>query len=546
MTTTTSSEAKPAGLKAKRRQLKNDPMIFFRDVLGVESLQPYQEQVIKTIMENERTAIAACHDVGKSFLMARLAMWFLNVFPRSKVITTAPTFNQVERILWSELRAAHAKAKFPLGGRLNLTDWSFSPDWFALGFSPRKGAEGGEGQGEQSSFQGFHAEGGILVIFDEATGIPPNIWTMAEGILTQDKVKFVAIGNPTSPTAEFANCFKDPAWAKVYLSCFDSPNLKANNLNKVSDIENEIKKVQSMNEADARKYLDSYKVTVPYLLTAKWVVSNAKKWGIEHPLTVSKAFGKFPKAGADCLVPLGFVEDSALRLYHPTKTDRKIIGADIARFGTDSTVLTSLHGKKQLTRKEFFKFDTGEVVGEIIAESRAIGGADIIVVDETGLGGGVVDGLRALLKEKDCPLPKHCEVRGVQFGAKVECDAGENCDHKDCDVARYANLKARMFGLLQQDMKGDEGLALLPESVYAEELPMIRYRYDQKGRMVIESKDEFKKRTGRGSPDSADSLALANFGNYDEITVGTFETSYAVTQPQDRPHAGGLRSTKQW
>ncbi len=517
-----------------RKKFKAKPKLFFKNILGVEQLEDYQERVIQTVWDNERTAIAACHDVGKSFLMARIAMAFLNIYKNSKVITTAPTYNQVERILWSEIRSAHAKAKFPLGGKLNLTDWSHSPDWFALGFTPRNESTGGEGQGTQSSFQGFHAAH-LLVIFDEATGIPPNVWTMAEGLMTSAHVKFVAIGNPTSASSEFFNCFKSPAWAKVYLSCFDSPNLKANNILSEKDLKAEIEKVGAMNDVEARAHLDSYKVTRPYLLTTKWVVQSALKWGLEHPLTVSKILGKFPKAGADTLVPLGYVEESQLRVYWPTKTDRKIIGADIARFGSDSTVLTSLHGKKQINRKEFYKFDTGEVIGEIVAESDSMGGADIIVVDETGLGGGVVDGLRELVRSGR--LPKNCEIRGVQFGAV--CEAEE-------DKAKYANLKARMAGLLQNDMKDPNGLVLLNESIYADELPTIRYRYNSKGQMVIESKDEYKKRTGKKSPDSFDSLALANFGNYDEINAGQFSKNLNDEKKSRATHAGGLNSTRKW
>lgn len=518
------------------RQFQKDPLLFFKNILGVEHLEDYQIEVIKTVWANERTAIAACHDVGKSFLMARIAMTFLNVYPNSKVITTAPTFNQVERILWSEIRSAHAKAKFPLGGRLNLTDWSFAPDWFALGFTPRNETSGDEGQGAQSSFQGFHAAH-VLVIFDEATGIPLNVWNMAEGLLTSANVKFVAIGNPTSSGSEFARCFKDPAWAKVYLSCFNSPNLIENGITDEKKLKKEIETVAALNDVDARNYLDKYKVTTPYLLTTKWCVAQALKWGIDHPLTVSKILGKFPKASADCLVPLDIVEDSVLRVYWPTKSDRKVIGADVARFGSDSTVLTMLHGKKQLGRNEFYKFDTGEVVGEIIQASKQIDGADVIVVDETGIGGGVVDGLKDAVRNGH--LPKKCEIRGVQFGATCETDE----DHE-----KYFNMKARMFGLLQNDMKAVNGLVLLDESVYAEELPSIRYRFNTKGQMVIESKDEYFKRTRKKSPDSADSLALANFGNYDEMTAGDFSKEYTdeKTEGSRATHAGGLHSGKKW
>jgi phage terminase large subunit len=539
------SRAAPTTKKKTAKQLAVEQLsvvqrsyeAFIEKILGVATLEVYQRKVIRAVEENERVAVSACHDVGKTFLAARLAITFLSNNPGSKVITTAPTYNQVKRILWSELRSAHRAAKIPLGGVLNETDWTFEPDWFAIGFTPKNELSGGEGQGTQSSFQGFHAPGGLLLIFDEATGIPANIWTMAEGLMTQHKVKFLAIGNPTSTTSEFYRCFKDPAWFKVYLSCFDSPNLKANNINTIEELQWEIDKVTAMNDADAKKHLDSYKMVVPYLLTTKWVVQNAKKWGINHPLTVSKILGKFPHGGDNTLLPLGFVEEAQLRVYYPKDSERKTIGVDVARFGSDSTVLTGLHGFKQLSRREFYKHDALEVVGEVINLSREMDGVDVIVVDETGVGGGVVDLLNDAVKTG--ALPKTTEIRGVQFGAACELDE---------DKEKYANLKARMFGLLQQDLKKDDGLAILNESVYLEELPTILYKYNQKGQMVIESKDDYKKRTGRKSPDNADSLALANFGHYDEMNAGTFTNKLndSNSTSTSKTLSGGFRSQRDY
>jgi hypothetical protein len=80
-------------------------------------------------------------------------------------------------------------------------------------------------------------------------------------------------------------------------------------------------------------------------------------------------------------------------------------------------------------------------------------------------------------------------------------------------------MKAKLFVDLARDLKDE--IVLLDDEVYSEELPTIRYRYDSKGRWLIESKDDYKKRTGRGSPDSADSLALANSGRFN-LGVGDF------------------------
>lgn len=523
---------------------QQNPILYFENVLGVSTLEDYQKRAIETVAQNERTAIAACHDLGKTYLMARIVIWYATCFPYSKIITTAPTFNQVKNILWSEIRAAHSRAKFPLGGKLNLTDWQLTEegDWFAIGFTPKNELVGEAGQGTQSSFQGFHAPH-ILVVFDEATGIPFNVWTMAEGLLTSKNVKFVAIGNPTSRNSEFFKCFSSPAWAKVYLSCFDSPNLKANGVNSVQDIEHELVTLKSMTDHDAQERMKAYKAPVEYLITLKWVMSSIIKWGVNHPLTISKIFGRFPEQGDNALFPLGAIEQAQMRIYYPTVSDRKIIGVDVARFGSDSTVMHFMHGLRVEQRKTSQKRDTVEIAGEVIVLSRSVEGADVIVVDGTGLGGGVVDNLRQAQREK--LLPRHTEIREVQFGAGIECSGPKSCEHKDCDIARYTNLKARMFCLLSDDIKREDGICLPPnESIYLEELPTILYTYDSKGRYVIESKDAYKKRTGLGSPDTSDSLALANFGRYDEVTVGSFGESFL--DRDNTPFAAGIGAIRQW
>lgn len=526
-----------AQLEALKR-FQKAPAVFFEEVLAVSTLEEYQRRVLHEIAHHDRVAIKACHDVGKSWTLARVVLWYLSVFPYSKVVTTAPTYNQVKNILWSEIRSAYSRSKFPLGGKMNLTEWQMTKqgDWFAIGFTPRNELSGGQGQGTQSSFQGFHAPH-LLLVFDEATGIPTNIWTMAEGLMTSGNVKWVGIGNPTSRSSEFFRCFSSPEWKKVSLSCFDSPNLIANGITDMASLTREVDILRALSDEEAEARKRSYKSVNSYLLSLKWVVSMAhpRKWGVDHPLFVSKVLGEFPKDSDGTLIPLGDVEDSLMRFHVPVEGERKCLGVDVARFGSDSTVLTGLNGKKQFHLQELIKKDTGEVVGAVIDLNRTEA-FDIIVIDETGIGGGVVD-LLGEAKENGL-IPESTEIRGVQFGSACQDDE---------DKAKYVNLKARMFGLLRADMRVFDGLCLMHEhqDVYLDELPTLLYSFDSKGRMVIESKDEYKRRTGRRSPDHADSLALANFGRYDEMSVGTF-----VRQDQDsgfgRPFAASLGGQRQW
>jgi hypothetical protein len=260
-------------------------------------------------------------------------------------------------------------------------------------------------------------------------------------------------------------------------------------------------------------------------------MGRALRWGLNHPLFISKAFGKFPEEGSNTLITLGTCEESQRRAYFPTASDRRTLGVDVARFGQDSSVLTYLHGYKFIAKKPLYKRDTTEVVGEVMAMCNDQGWPDVIVVDETGLGAGVVDLLRQ--NQRDNLVPNKTEIRGVQFGAA--CLTPE-------DKERFVNIKARMFSLLADAAKTN--LTLPPEDIYLEELPTIVYAYDSKGRLMIESKDEFKRRTGRGSPDHADSLALAVYGLHDEIKVGSFPKE--DDSPGAAPHASSMGSGRQW
>lgn len=507
---------------------KKNPAQFIERILGA-TLEGYQAEACKAIAENERVAIKACHSVGKSFLMARIVLWYAVNFPYSKVITTAPTGRQVRTILWSEIRAGYSRSKYPLGGKMLTTEWQLTDekDWFAIGFSPKSdGDNSSQEQGIQSSFQGFHAPY-ILVVFDEATGISPGVWTMVEGLLTTGRVKFVCIGNPTSRASNFFNCFRSTAWKKITLSCFDSPNFKVNNICSIEDLKKEFELLRTMDDAEAQRRIAAYKIVKPHLLALQWAMQYALSLGsLEHPLFVSKVLGEFPEEGENIVVSLGTVEAAMLRAPEPSATDRRMIGVDVARYGVDQSVITYLHGNKFVAKKALAKRDTMEVTGEVINFCTLYGAPDIISVDETGLGAGVVDALRDAQRSEK--LSNRIEIRGVQFGGAIDCDVSE-CDHKTCDKSKYVNVKARMFYLLGESLR--EGLQLPDADIYLKELPTILYKFDKLGRLYIESKDDYKKRTGLPSPDHSDSLALANYGRYDSLGIGRFGEAFTYDAP---------------
>lgn len=516
-------------------KIRKHPEIFFNEFLGVERLEVYHNRILSAFNLYDRISIAATHAVGKTWITARIALFFLNMYKNSKVITTAPTGRQVKKLLWGELRAAHKKAKRPLGGRLLQTELVINDEWYAMGFSPQK--EAGEGQEQSgSSFQGFHANY-ILIIFDEATGIPADVWKMAEGLLTSGKiVKFLCIGNPTTRNCEFYKCFSSPEWYKIYLTCFDSPNMIENGFVDIASLEEEVNYVKTLSDEDRLIHIQSYKKPVPYLLSAQWVVSKALAWGISHPLFISKCLGRFPEEDDNALVSLNDVEISQARgLPKPIAGTPRYIGVDVAREGNDKTVFDEIIGYKNTRKKKLVKKKTMEVVGELVAwlkeeYGNAIDYPTKILIDGTGVGSGVIDRLKELQSEG--LIPKEWEIYEVHnastkmAGPNTDTEAGK----KEMKVLqeRYINIKAQMFDYLADDIK--KNLNLITDSEIQAQLPTIRMFLNSKGQMQVESKDDYKDRTGGDSPDEADALALANFARYYGPKVGSITALKTLTE----------------
>lgn len=489
------------------KRIQKDPVFFFKKVLGTREIHQYQiDKIINPVLKYDRVAIAATHSIAKTWTMARIALWFLTSFPNSKVITTAPTNRQVKALLWGELRSAYENAAVELGGDLLTTELKYGPEWYAMGFTPQK--EAGKSR-EQigSTFQGFHSLY-ILVIFDEATGIPTDFHKMTEGLTTSGKVvKWVQIGNPTTRSCEFFKCFGSKQWHNVYMSCFDSPNMKANKINSLEDINRELQIISEMAKEEAIEHIERYKKPVPYLLNAQWVISKAWEWGIDHPLFQSKALGIFPDIDENVLVQYADVLEAIERESEINMLENRSIGVDVARYGEDSTVIIELVGAKQTYHQKLSKRGAVDIVGTIIARVNMMQTTITkIVVDATGVGGGVTDLLKEHFKNN-----RFVEVIEVHFGQTLDLDENKT---------RYKNIKAYIFDLLGIDLK--QNLDIMDIEDYIVELPSIRYTFDGQGKMVIESKDDYKKRTGRGSPDSSDALALANYGRHLKKTAGSF------------------------
>ena len=444
------------------KRAQADPVWWTRTILG-DDPWARQEEIMCAVRDHPEVAVKSSHGTGKSWDAARLALWFLCCYPSSLVVTTAPTNRQVKNILWREIRTAHARAAFPLGGKLLTQQLEFADDWFALGFTAP--------EYDPERFQGLH-QMHVLVIIDEAAGVSKTVRDGITGLLSGAHTRLLEIGNPTDPTSGFADSFRSADVHKISISAFDTPNFTT----------------FGITETDIEEGTWEAKVTgdypYPALVTPAWVANRYRRWRPLSPQYQSRVLAQFPEESDDTLIPLRFIEAAVERTLEPVGDVE--LGVDPARYGPDESVIYRRQGPVFRLVDTWGKAGAVETQGRITAAWRKTG-AVTIKVEENGLGGPIADNLEG----DGVPIEK-IDVAGGAY---------ENDE--------YGNLRAEMYFALAERAE-DGSLDLDPEDdMAAAQLASLRYKFGRKGLKFLESKDEMKARR-LPSSDRADAIAIAN------------------------------------
>lgn len=467
----------------KRRRLGNninsDPVYFIDNILNKE-LWETQEDIVRSVNKFPRTTVKGCHGFGKSFIAGNIILQFLYTYRPSIVLSTAPTYRQVEKLIWKEIRESFENSRIPLGGQ--LMDGPpilqiIKDRWYAMGLSTN----------DSDRFQGFH-EKNILVIADEAAGIPENIFNSIEGILTSQNAHLLLIGNPTSVDGTFFKSFNEVGWNKFSVSAFDTPNFTYLGIKK-SDIETGewLKKYEANGE------------TIPYpkMITPQWVVDKYKRWGESSTLWKTRVMGEFSEENNDNIIPLSWIDAAIERNYELPETDDIEFGVDVAEFGRDSSVIFIKKGRKVLPALTYSKIPLMQLVGNIVRERNLLQ-AKIIKIDSVGVGTGVEGRLSEL------------GLNTIRINAG-ELPAGDSEKEKE----KYINKRAQMYWCLREMLNPDTQVNPFPiglpnDEEMIEELLSTRYKINSRGQIQIEPKEDIKARIGR-SPDKADALAICMY-----------------------------------
>lgn len=432
----------------------NDPVGFCQEILGV-TLWDKQKEVLQAAVSRRRIAVRSGHGVGKTFAVACLVIWWLYA-RKGLVVTTAPTWEHVEGVLWREINGLADRSLVPLPGEPLQTERRITGQWYAIGLSTN----------QPSAFQGRHHPH-LLVVVDEAPGVSEQVHLEISTLATGAENCIVLIGNPTELSGTFYEAFKHPEiWYTIHINCFDHPNVKAG------------------------------KEIIKGAVTKEWVEEQKAKWGTKHPFWDSRILGEFPQISSRGVIPLAWAERACndpkrlayLKEYESSKTEfmPRIGGLDVARYGENRCVLTIRRGDCVESIESWGHTSLMDTTGRAV---RAIHdrGLKTLVVDASGIGAGVVD----RLLELDEPVQAY------------------NGGHRAFTPGNFANRRSEMWWHLRSRLEHER--LLLPDKRDCEQLVadlvVPQYEIKSSGRIAIDTKESLLEQ-GKKSPDFADSLVL--------------------------------------
>lgn len=435
----------------------------------------WQESVLRAYGRGERgISIASCHGPGKTACLAWIVWHQLATRYPQKTVATAPTSQQLYDALFAEVRMwgnrlpPIIRALFEVkSDRIELLAdpaASFASFRTARAETPE-------------ALQGVHAPW-VLIIADEASGVPEPIFEAAVGSMSGERATTILAGNPVRTHGLFFDTHHKLAahWFTVQVSGVDRPGAYTS------------KRV-----------------------SAEYVEGLKRQYGEDSNAFRIRALGQFPRSDLDTIIAYELIEGASGRDIVVAQTAGIIWGLDVARFGDCLTALC----KRQMNVvmepvRTWASLDLMQVVGVVKAEwdsTHVLNRPQTICVDAIGLGAGVVDRLREL------GLP----VRGVNVS-----------EVPSMNPERFVNLRTELWWKardwftrrdcsLPAEKKGDGQNDR--DSLQAQ-LSRIKYKIvDSSGKLRAESKADMQKR-GFRSPDLADAFVLTFAANAASALMG--------------------------
>jgi phage terminase large subunit len=307
---------------------------------------------------------------------------------------------------------------------------------------------------------GMHSDN-MLIICDEASEIHDEVYEAISGSMAEEEARQILISNPTRLSGLFFRSHHGEAhlWTRFHVPSTDSK-----------------------------------------LVTPKWIAEQRDSLSANG--FRRRVLGEFPTQEEDTLIAADLVEAAMERDIGVDPTALLIYGVDVARKGKDRTAIVKRRGNVVLECIAWHKDDLMPTVGRIVAEARKDRPAEICV-DSIGVGGGVADRLREIVRESQGELK--FVVRDVNVAETEAMDT------------RVSRLRDALWWRVKEWLERKSCKLPADEDLKAD-LVGPTYDYLSNGKIKIESKDDMRGR-GLRSPDLGDALCLT-FASLDAIVGG--------------------------
>jgi hypothetical protein len=482
---------------ARAKRYAVDPVMWAEDVLGIQ-LWSKQKEILRSLVTNKRTAVKSCHSIGKTIICAVASAWWVSTRYDAMVQSTAPTYQQVHEQLWEAIRKFHLESD--LTGRVTLGD-----EWLIPIHKDGRQKDILVGVGKKPAdsnihgFHGTHRPGGVLAILDEGCGLHVSIFTGAEAITTAPQDRILTTGNPDDPNTEFGRIFReaDSEWNLITVSAYDTPHFTGED-EQIMELARQLDAAIPEADRDPENPNPNTKAAEALLEgmpNPEWIASRARDWGEESPRFISKVLAQFPLTSIDSLFTAAEIETGRNSVIEPTPSAFKTLGVDVARYGSDkSVVVLNVEGHIEVLAA-FSTMDTMQVAAQVhkLALEHKV---DQVRVDGIGVGGGVVDRLVSLSRSVDEPY--------IVVEMIANASPPDRTLHRNSRAYWYDSVKYQLANDLidlPDGPLGSDAAKLL------QEMTGIKYSYPN-GIMQIESKEDIRRR-GDKSPDYVDALVLA-------------------------------------
>lgn len=491
------------GAAAMRRQYaeryRDDTVAWAYDVArvgdvefkGKRGLDPKQEEILAATDAHKLVAVAGAKGVGKEYIASIVATKFVSTFPFARVPCASVTGGQMRGALWPEIQARISGSPI----LQQLLEWTptqvaargtdsdglpLGPRW-RIYLTAAAARQSASGHSEAEGGQGVHADN-LLLIITEASGWGYAVWRAKLDTLTGSNNRAFVIGNPVRPDGPFFDVFHKPLiaqhWKRFHIAASDSRAVEPDSL---------------------QRMIDAY--------------------GEQSAYVQANGFGLFPTAGSERAVFSRAEVMAAFEREVEDVVDAPLqLGCDVARFGFDRTVVHTRRGFVSLDeawmphssttetallclteayrwwqrpasdpRRDVDRFRSPDEVESLLQREGLAGmrGGVLIVVDDSGVGGGVTDALRSW-GWRVAPMNNGWSARQPQY---------------------YANRGAELWMV---DAKRAIARCRLPYSdELLEQLTQREYQFTGKRQQrALSSKNELRA-MGLGSPDHADAFVLA-------------------------------------